>query len=86
MKDSCITRIRHIGFTEVVQAYLMSEDNKDKLTSLSILAPIIEEKDKDIISANMDTVLLLLDYLKNGLDEKMRRYNGWSCTECALGK
>ena len=84
--DSNITRLRDLNFTEALQPYLKSSDEVLQLSALAGLAAIIDEKESEIIQHNEESVKLLMERLRKGLQNALRRDSGWSCRESAIGE
>jgi hypothetical protein len=50
------------------------------------LIGIIKEEECDIIKSNKEIVMHLLDCIRKGMKDKMRRCEGWSCQESVFSK
>ena len=84
--ESCRTRLRSIGTIDVLKPYLKSTDYDIQLSALATLAAITNEDESEIIKSNEQSVIHLMDRLRQGLKSVIRRSSGWSCEESALGK
>ena len=90
MSDSCRARLRSIGTIDVFKPYLKSTDSDIQLEALATLAAITNEHESEIIKSNEQSVIVLMDTLRQGLKSVIRRStlgkSRWSCEECALSK
>ena len=89
MVDTCRTRLRKVKTIEVLQPFLKSPNPDIQIGALATLAGVIDEEESDIIKSNEESVIVLMDKLRQGLQAESRRSKGqsnWSCKECAMSK
>ncbi|XP_053382962.1 uncharacterized protein LOC123539905 isoform X2 [Mercenaria mercenaria] len=82
MRESNIARLRSLDMISSLQPFLSSSNDMFALNALASLAGIINEEECEIINGHKNTVMILLDCLRKGLKDKMRRCKGWSAKEC----
>ena len=86
MVESNTPHLRDLNFVKVLEPYLESPEKMISLNCLATLAGIIDEKESEMLNRNNESVKFLMTVLRKGLPTSIRRYNGWSCKECAFGK
>ena len=86
MVDTNIPVLREKQFTDALKPHLNSTNKTYHVAALASLAGIIDEEESEIINSNKKVVKHLMKVLRRGLRTRERRYEGWTCRECALSK
>ncbi|CAC5422706.1 unnamed protein product [Mytilus coruscus] len=81
-KEELTGGLREVGIVEAVKPYLNSYQERKQLTSLAILANVINEEESEILKSNEGLITYTIKSLKSGMNDKMRRNGiGWSVRE-----
>ncbi|XP_052086155.1 uncharacterized protein LOC127723543 isoform X2 [Mytilus californianus] len=81
-KEELTGGFREVGIVEAVKPYLNSYQERKQLTSLAILANVINEEESEILKSNEGLITFTIKSLKRGMNDKMRRNGiGWSVRE-----
>ena len=90
MSDACRARLRSLETIDVLWPYLKSHNSDIQIAALATLAGIIDEEESEIIKSNEESVKVVMDKLREGLQDESRRstsgQSAWSCKECGLSK
>lgn len=81
--EDSIPKLREIGIIEAVQPYIDSSSEIKRLSSLAILANVVNEEESKILQSNDDLISFMVKSLKKAMHSKIRRCHGWSVREIA---
>ncbi|XP_076084653.1 uncharacterized protein LOC143055403 [Mytilus galloprovincialis] len=81
-KEELTSELREVGIVEAVKPYLNSYQERKQLTSLAVLANVINEEESEILKSNEGLIEYTIKSLKQAMNNKMRRTGfGWSVRE-----
>lgn len=81
--EHCNNELREMGFVDVLLTYLETESVTPFLLTLSTLAELVDDSEARLLETDAHFFELLLKYLKNAIDNRRRRFSGWSARELA---
>lgn len=81
--ELCIHELREMGIVEVLLPYLKSSKDKILLTTLASLADIVDDSEAAHLETGGDLFKFLLKTLKSAMNDRHRRFKGWSARELA---
>ncbi|KAL3892326.1 hypothetical protein ACJMK2_004542 [Sinanodonta woodiana] len=84
MVDQNIPRLRSLEIVPVFNSILDAKKEIYRLSALSTLANIIDEKESAILQDKHDVVAFLLKTLESAVKDPNHRNLGWSAQECAM--
>lgn len=86
-KEELTGEFREVGIVEAVKPYLNSYQERKQLTSLAVLANVINEEESEILKSNEGLIEYTIKSLKQAMNNKMRRTGfGWSVRETVRSK
>lgn len=72
-----------MGFVDMLLPYLEIESVTPFLLTLSTLAELVDDSEAWLLETDAHFFELLLKYLKNAINNRRRRFSGWSARELA---
>ncbi|KAL3892364.1 hypothetical protein ACJMK2_004575, partial [Sinanodonta woodiana] len=82
--DSNIPRLRSLDIVPVFISFLDAQVEISRLTALSTLANIIDEKEStEVLQGKPDVIVILLQNLSLALDDPHHKHLDWSAQKCA---
>lgn len=81
--EQCNDELREIGFVDVLLPYLKSQNETIFLLTLAVLAELVDDSEAKLLETDAHFFAFLLKCLNTAINERRRRYNGWSARELA---
>lgn len=81
--EQCNDELREMGFVDVLLPYLKSKVESIFLLTLATLAELVDDSEAKHLQADAYFFAFLLKCLNAAINDRRRRYNGWSARELA---
>lgn len=81
--ELCNNELRGMGFVNVLLPYLKSQNESVFLVTLATLAELVDDSEAQHLETDAYFFAFLLKCLNTAINDRRRRYNGWSARELA---